>query len=282
MSKRFNTQNLNLTYDEDDVVEESNISSRILNLSDQLAEEIILENINMHISGEASWVGRTNYLTLYREKVEEAFMDPDNLDLKEFISEITERVIVVTLSGLKQRYSVTMGQDLEDATDILTYLKDIETLYEFFFVRNYENLKDLIYHTLITKKSQFVAQYQELYEDQEEDLFIATEKKKFKNFSDALICNFITDIIYDIKEMYHSASDLFNAIVNLDLYENYNNQMNDLLIKYGDKIVFLSDTKAADKYFSLINNKEIFIMLRNDVLYKYLENVEVEADYGNN
>ena len=283
MSKKFNTNNLNLAYeiDEDETAASSDIASRILSLSDNLSEEIVLTNINDHISGNSPWPGRINYISSYREKVEEARTDPDNLDLAEFIREITERVIATVLDGLKKNYSVSIGRDLEESNDIYKYLEDIETLYEFFFVRNYENVKDILYKTLITKRQYFIDRYRELYNDQDEDLFIMTQKKKFKNFDDVLICNFISDIIFDIMEMYESGYELFKAIVNLDLYEVFNNRMLDLLINYGEGIVFLSDAKASEKYFAILQDKDTFIEIRNEILLKYLENVEVDSNYGN-
>ena len=283
MSKKFNTNNLNLAYeiDEDETAASSDIASRILSLSDSLSEEIVLTNINDHISGNSPWPGRINYISSYREKVEDARTDPDNLDLSEFIREITERVIATVLDGLKKNYSVSIGRDLEESNDIYKYLEDIETLYEFFFVRNYENVKDILYKTLITKPQYFIDRYRELYNDQDEDLFITTQKKKFKNFDDVLICNFISDIIFDIMEMYESGYELFKAIVNLDLYEVFNNRMLDLLINYGEGIVFLSDAKASEKYFAILQDKDTFIEIRNEILLKYLENVEVDENYGN-
>lgn len=283
MSKKFNTNNLNLAYeiDEDETAASSDIASRILSLSDSLSEEIVLTNINDHISGNSPWPGRINYISSYREKVEDARTDPDNLDLSEFIREITERVIATVLDGLKKNYSVSIGRDLEESNDIYKYLEDIETLYEFFFVRNYENVKDILYKTLITKRQYFIDRYRELYNDQDEDLFIMTQKKKFKNFDDVLICNFISDIIFDIMEMYESGYELFKAIVNLDLYEVFNNRMLDLLINYGEGIVFLSDAKASEKYFAILQDKDTFIEIRNEILLKYLENVEVDENYGN-
>ena len=161
MSKKFNTNNLNLAYeiDEDETAASSDIASRILSLSDSLSEEIVLTNINDHISGNSPWPGRINYISSYREKVEDARTDPDNLDLSEFIREITERVIATVLDGLKKNYSVSIGRDLEESNDIYKYLEDIETLYEFFFVRNYENVKDILYKTLITKRQYFIESY---------------------------------------------------------------------------------------------------------------------------
>ena len=90
-----------------------------------------------------------------------------------------------------------------------------------------------------------------------------------------------TASIFDIMEMYESGYELFKAIVNLDLYEVFNNRMLDLLINYGEGIVFLSDAKASEKYFAILQDKDTFIEIRNEILLKYLENVEVDSNYGN-
>ena len=284
MRKKFNTNNLILADELDrDEVEDFDIASRILSLSDQLSEEIILTNINDHIDNKVPYASRINYVTSYRNKVEQAIFDPDNMDLKEFIREITERVIVTICNGLKRSYSVTIGRDLSESNDIIKYLEDVETLYEFFFIRNYENVRDLLYQILVTKKDYFVNRYKEIYtEQQEEDIFVSADKKKFKNSDDAIIVNYISDVIEDIKAMYESGYDLFKDIVNMDLYELYNNKMYELLINYGEGIVFSSDTRAAEKYFNILNDKEYFVAIRNEVLLKYLETVEVDETYGNN
>ena len=284
MRKKFNTNNLILADELDKAeIEDFDIASRILSLSDQLSEEIILTNINDHIDNKIPYASRINYVTSYRNKVEQAIFDPDNMDLKEFIREITERVIVTICNGLKRSYSVTIGRDLSESNDIIKYLEDVETLYEFFFIRNYENVRDLLYQILVTKKDYFVNRYKEIYiEQQEEDVFVSADKKKFKNSDDAIIVNYISDVIEDIKAMYESGYDLFKDIVNMDLYELYNNKMYELLINYGEGIVFSSDTRAAEKYFNILNDKEYFVAIRNEVLLKYLETVEVDETYGNN
>ena len=45
------------------------ISDRILALSDDLSEEIILENIADHIDGKIPYAERENYVTLYNNKM---------------------------------------------------------------------------------------------------------------------------------------------------------------------------------------------------------------------
>ena len=202
------------------------ISDRILALSDDLSEEIILENIADHIDGKIPYAERENYVTLYKNKLNKVREEDDASDLKQAIINSVYRVIDVVLGGLEKVYGVTIGKDPEDALNIYDYLDDIETLYEFFFVRNYQNIFDIVYKTLNRRKAYFVDIYKEVYNDTEEsDLFVGFSKKKFKHFSDAIITNYTTDIIFDIKTMYeNSGLQLFRDIVNLDRYESFNDK----------------------------------------------------------
>ena len=187
------------------------ISDRILALSDDLSEEIILENIADHIDGKIPYAERENYVTLYKNKLNKVREEDDASDLKQAIINSVYRVIDVVLGGLEKVYGVTIGKDPEDALNIYDYLDDIETLYEFFFVRNYQNIFDIVYKTLNRRKAYFVDIYKEVYNDTEEsDLFVGFSKKKFKHFSDAIITNYTTDIIFDIKT---NRFNLFNFVL---------------------------------------------------------------------
>ena len=260
------------------------ISDRILALSDDLSEEIILENIADHIDGKIPYAERENYVTLYKNKLSKVREEDDSSDLKLAIINSVYRVIDVVLGGLEKVYGVTIGKDPEDALNIYDYLDDIETLYEFFFVRNYQNIFDIVYKTLNRRKAYFVDIYKEVYNDTEDsDLFVGFSKKKFKHFSDAIITNYTTDIIFDIKSMYESSGlQLFRDIVNLDRYESFNDRMYEMLINYGERFVCESDKQAAVNYFNMIlGDKELLIKLKNDITMKYLETVEVDENYGN-
>lgn len=272
-----------LEEDEDGEQESFDISNRILQLNDELSVEIIEENIRDHIADRKFKNARMNYVSLYKERLEEVKSDPDNIDLKSQIYDITESVIELVKSGLQEVYGVSIGLDTEDSLDIYEYLDNIEALYEFFFIRNYQNIVDLLYSNLLKKKQYFIDRYKEIYNESEEsDIFISYSKKKFKNFGDAIIANYITDILFDIKSMYSSALDLFTEIVNLDLYELYNNRVSNLLLDYGEGLIFENDADCAERYFDIMNDHEMLISIRNDVLLKYLELVEADPTYGNN
>lgn len=269
---------------EDSAEEAAAISDRILALSDDLSEEIILENIADHIAGNIPYAERVNYITLYKTKLETVMGDDDNSDLKYAIVNSVYRVIDVVLDGLSRVYGVTIGKDPEDAVNIYEYLNDVEALYEFFFIRNYQNIFDLVYKTLNKRKSYFIDTYREVYNDNDEsDLFVGFSKKKFKHFGDAIITNYIRDIVFDIKTIYeNSGLQLFRDIVELDRYESFNDRMNEMLINYGERFVCESDKEAAVKYFDkILEDKEMLVKLITDISWKYQETVEVNENYGN-
>jgi len=270
--------------DDEDEFEEETITEKILSLSDKLSEEIIVSNIEDHIANKYSSTERMNYVTLYKNKLDELKEkdeDVNTAELKDGIYAITERVINIVKAGLNEEYAVTIGEDVEDTNNLYAYLENIEAMYEFFLIRNYQNIVDLLYTKLIADKQKFIDSYKEIYnETQDNDIFVTFSKKKFRNLNDAIISNYITDILYDIKSTYTSGYQLFKDIVNLDLYEMYNFKINNLLDDLGTGLVFLNDEIAAEQYLGILDNKEMFIEIRNEVLLKFLENVEVDTTYG--
>ena len=57
--------------------------------------------------------------------------------------------------GIQERYAVELGEDL-DYTTPATYLEDMETLYEFLFIRHYTNLVDYFKHELYRNKYYYI------------------------------------------------------------------------------------------------------------------------------
>lgn len=272
-----------LEEDFDGEVETFDISDRILALSDELAEDIVLSSISDHINGKVPFVERMNYVKLFKNKIEELRSNPENEDLKLDMIRIITKVVELVQDGLTKVYHVNIGEDIDDKENAFEYLDKIETMYEFFFVRNYSNLFDLMYYNIIKNKNMFVDRYKEEYqESQEADLFITQNKKKFKNFDDAIIINYLIDIMADTQEMYKSGFELFKAIAGLDKYELYNSKMENLLFNYGEGLVVEDDYLASKSYFRILDDKEIFTNLRNDLIMKYLEGVAVDEEYGSN
>lgn len=261
--------------DEDDTLIDT--SEKILRLNDRLSEDIILESLGEQLDSEVNPLSeRINYVSLFKEKydsISETDADYDKAYLEESLSKISN----VIGAGMLKHYGVELGEDL-DFTTPSVYFSDMETLYEFLFIRHFENLLSYMKHKLITKKEDFLKVYRELMSNEKhsKDLFVLQSKKKFKNFDDVIIIHFMSEIINDIKDNTISAYDLFTEICNLDIYEEYNNRMSELLINYGNKIVLNNDRHSAELYLKPLENRTVFSEIRNNLLLSYLEDCELE------
>ena len=252
-------------------------SEKILTLSDKLAEEIILENIGEQLEEELDTLNtRINYVTLFREKYGSISEDDPYYDF-DYMKDALVRVAAVIGTGLYKRFGIELGDDL-DFTSPDTYLEDMETLYEFLFIRQYENLVSYFNHKLMKNRAEYIKTYRELMnkEEHSKDLFVVQSRKKFKNNDDVIILHFINEIITDIMDSTTSAYDLFNCIANLDIYEEYNHRMSELIINYGNKLVLNNDAESAKLYLKPMKNPIVFSEIRNAILMEYLEGCELD------
>lgn len=252
-------------------------SEKILALSDRLAEEIILENIEEQLTSELDTLNRRiNYVSLFREKYAEITPEDECYD-EEYMKESLARIALVIGENIKTRYGVEIGTDLEFTTPA-EYLNDMETLYEFLFIRHYENLIDYIRHELYKNRQNYINMYSSLMEEEKhsKDLFVVQSKKKFKNKDDVLIMHFLNEIVRDIKDSTNSAYDLFSSICALDIFEEFNSRMSQLLVNYGNKIVLNNDLESAKMYLRPLDNPLVFSEVRNAILISYLEGCELD------
>jgi len=237
-----------------------------------------LENISEQLEEDLDPLKvRINYVSLFKEKYASITPDDecyDELYLKESLGRVAECIG----EGIYNRYGVELGEDL-DYTTPAQYLEDMETLYEFLFIRQYENIVDYFKHELGKNRDNFIARYSVLMDQDEhsKDLFVTQSKKKFKNKDDVLIMHFMNEILEDIKSSITSAYDLFKEITELDIYEEYNSRMSELLINYGNKIVLNDDAGSAKLYLKPLDNSLIFSELRNSIVVSYLEECEVNG-----
>lgn len=252
-------------------------SEKILALSDKLAEEIIFDNIKEQLEEELDTINtRLNYVSLFKEKYSQIDSSDDCYD-EEYMKDVVARLATLLGEKLKEKYGVELGEDLDTCTPE-TYLDDMETLYEFLFIRQYTNLVDYIYSRLMRNRKAYIEAYKNFSDTEEytKDLFVMQSKKKFKNNDDVLVIHFLKEIIQDILDTTTSSYDLFEEIVNLDLYEEFNNKMHILLENYGNKIVLNEDSETAVKYLSPLKNPLIFSEIRNAILIKYLESCDLD------
>jgi hypothetical protein len=253
------------------------ISDRILQLSDELSEEIILANIKDQLESELElFTDRRNYLTLFREKY--ASITPESSFYnKAYVREALERVTSLVKMNLQRRYGLTLGKEL-DFYFPEQYLMDMENIYEFFFIRHFENLVTYFNTELKRTRPQIIERYSKIFQEDQhsKDVFALQAKKKFKNRRDVIIIHFINDIIKDLIESNKSAYVLFEKIVNADSMEEVNNSITNLLKDYGAGLAFEGDIFCYDLYMKPLENQEIRNELRNEILMKYLETCEIE------
>ena len=252
-------------------------SEKILALSDKLAEEIILESITEQFEAELDTLNtKINYVSLFKEKYAEITPDDEAYD-EEYLKSSLANMATVIGENIQNRYGVEIGTDL-DFTTPAAYLEDMETLYEFLFIRHTENLIDYFRSELMRNKQYYIDIYSSLMEEEKhaKDLFVVQSKKKFKNKDDVLIMHFMNEIIRDIKDSVNSAYDLFTKICNLDIFEEFNNRMSQLLVNYGNKIVLNNDLESAKLYLKPLDNLLVFSEIRNAVLISYLEGCELD------
>lgn len=253
------------------------ISEKILELSDELSEEIVLTNIADQLSGKLEiFTEKTNYVSLFRRKYTEITSDVTFYD-KEYVRTALEKVTTLVGDLMKMRYGISLGNDL-DFYFPDDYLKDMETLYEFFYIRHFENLREYFYTQLQQNRWKFIENYSaQLQNDtHSKDIFVIGGKKKFVNNDDLVIVHFMNEIIDDIIAGSNSAYVLFDSMIALDPFEEFSARAGELLMDYGKGIIFEGDTLCYEKYMSVLKESQTRIELRNALLMRYLENVEIE------
>ena len=272
----LNTDTMLTATGNDEIVDTVDI---ILNLQDELCEEIVLENIAEQLDSKLSeHIDRMNYITYYKEKYENITPEDEFYD-KEYMLQSVSKVGNLVNEGFLKRYGVQLGDDL-DYTTPSVYLEDLEALYEFLYTRQFDNMVSYVESALHKEKEKFIQKYGALMDTDEhaKDLFVIQGKKKFRNPDDVVILHFINDIIDDICNETESAYVLFNTIVNLDLFEEFNNKISEMLINYGNKIIIDNDSEAAKKYLYPFFDIETKAELRNQIWSDYLEECELDDD----
>ena len=252
------------------------VAEKILQLNDALSEDIILECIDSQMKEGISTINqRFNYITQFREKYAQITPDVNCYD-ESYMKESLAKVALTVGSGLKNIYNVELGEDL-DYTTPAQYLYDMETLYEFLFIRHYENLVSILEYRLRRDKNSFIETYSKLMDEEEnaKDLFVIQSKKKYKNKEDIVIVHFMSDILNDIRDSLTSSYDLFSEIASLDKYEEYNSRMLELIEMYGNKLVLNDDLGTAAAYLAPLNDSAIFAEIKNQILADYLSECEV-------
>lgn len=272
--------NFDLFSVEDDPDEEYlDVTERILKLSDRLSEDIILHNIEEQLDSKmVPYAKRVNYVTLFKKKVNKLNTNSVIYN-KGYIEEIAERVKDLVLEKMEDKFSVSIG-NTSDFYFYPEFLDDLENLYEFVFVRQFENLVKYFLFMIRKMKTQIVTRFSAEMADEENanDIFVSTMRKKFKNESDVIILHFISEIVDFIIESSDSAYDLYTDIANLDPFETVSIHILKMLENYGNGIVFKNDITAYQKYFEPLQDQEVRNEFLNEIKMKYLEDCTLNED----
>ena len=255
------------------------ISESILSLSDELSEEIVLMNIREQMEGPTNvFASRINYVTLFRNRYGSVTESSAYYD-KEYLRNALLRVSELVGQLMDSKYGVKLASDL-DFTLPDSFLKDMETAYEFFFIRHFDNLVRYFHSELVRNRAKFAKKYAEELDKGEnsKDIFVLQAEKKYKNASDVVIMHYMSDIIDEIRDSAESASVLFDRILKEDPLEEFNVRMQDLLLNYGKSISFNGDRLCYDLYMKPLQEQETRNELKNAIMMKYKEQfAELEA-----
>ena len=281
--ENYESSKIIITDDNDDPNLLYDITDRIFELRDQLSLDIISKNIIENIDNPVTY--RTiNYVTKFKEnynRIKEENLFSNDLEIiNEYFAELSQLI----LTKLSLKFNVTIGNNINDDTvmDIDSYIDKLETMYEFFVVRRYDNIRDYFKVQLLKNKINFVEKYKNILEENNahEDIFFNINKKKFSDPVASIIIYYVDDIVSDIQSNIVSAYDFFKDIISLDLFEEYNNRMNDMIINFGNDLMILNDTEAVNQYLSILNDKEIRITLENDILATILDDSTLSSKNG--
>jgi hypothetical protein len=254
-------------------------SDKILQLSDKLSEDIVLENIKDQLGGDMPiCTDEINYVSLYRTKLDN--LDPndpwyDGKYLRDSISALS----LIVGAYLKKKYGVMLGKDIEYC-DLKGYLTDLETLYEFLFIRQFDNLVSYFEFEIKKNKKEICEKYCKILQDGpiSNDVFVAQAKKKYANEGDVAVIYFMGSIIDDIISSKSSAYDLFTEIASLDSMEEFDARMLDLVSNYGNGVSFTGDSEAYSLYMSPLDDPEVKARLKNELLLDYMKGCELSDE----
>jgi hypothetical protein len=95
----------------------------------------------------------------------------------------------LVLGLLEKSYSISIGSE-SDFYFSAEYLFDLENVYEFFFIRHFENLVNYFVFMIKKMKSQIITSFTPSLREAEGDIFLAQLRGKLKNDDDVLIIHF--------------------------------------------------------------------------------------------
>lgn len=266
----------------DDEIEVSD-DERLFDITEALDEDIIFHNIEEGFKPDE--LSPTNYITEYKEMFLSLYNAGDYQDDRIHLKESLIRLSDIVVDQLEINFGITITNKINDENYMggdLEYLDMLETLYEFFVCRRIENLSEYFKKKVLLNKDVLINKYKAaLTVADKEDVIFQSDKKKYGSIKFPIFIHYIDEFIDDIKASNNDGYEFFMEIINLDVFEEFNDKMKSLLENYGDKIVFIQDSNTVyEKFFSILNIDQFRIYVRNNVLEYFIENESVSGYDG--
>lgn len=261
---------------ESDEYDYETTAERILALSDALSEEIIFDNIEEQLSGKLDdQMERVNYVALFREKYEAAKKD-DYLYDKEYVESVIDELGEMINDGMEDKYLIGLGSSsiYDDSTE---YIEDLEALYEFVYIRHFQNLVDYFKWKIAKNKEEYVLRYEDRLKNDihEKDIFATQNRKRFADHGDLVILTYMNEIIDDICDESTSCYVLLSEISAIDKFEETNNRIIDMIADYGNRLHIKDDAEAAKRYMYPAKSSEYRGTIRSSVWSDYIERCQL-------
>ena len=260
-------------FDSDSI--DDGVVDRIEKISDALAEDIVISNTLEQIEHQDDVLGfKQNYIELFINKYANMWLSIDLLDGddKLIIRDITERLITTVLEKIEEKYGVTLDvENIENSHYLDETLKNLAAVYDFFVLRNVQNIIDLFLNEL--EDETVLQPFVQLLSDEEyqKDLFIQSDLKKGLDPKIAAVTHFTHDIIDTLAT--NDADSLYaliNRIIKLDLYEETNLRMYELMSNFGSAFQIVPhDSEAGQMYFNILYNDTVKAYVANQIITQY-------------
>jgi hypothetical protein len=174
----MDTENNSIIVDDADpsdyVIPES-VADRIFEMRDRVSFEIIAKNIIQRFK-EPSVIESINYITKFKQNyLQVRETDSDEQDTQ-ILDQTLQDLCQLVYANLQSLYQVGIGADSDEdnGIDKNEALDTAETLYEFFVVRHYTNVKDYFRSQLLKNRIDYVERYKAALDEKTyDDLFLA-------------------------------------------------------------------------------------------------------------
>lgn len=259
-----------------DVQNDRDAAEEIMAVHDKLSLDVLLRNI-AHNFENPSVMETIDYIAKFEQAyVAAAASMTDDFD-KDILESSSQQVMSLVEGNLEDKYLVSRADSYALRPDsTIGHIETLDTLYTFFVVRHYTNVRDYFRMAFRKKKVDFVTRYQNIVSaDNSDDLFVSQDKHKYSDHSDVILLNAMDGIIGDIREEAENAGShkLFNDICAIDLFEEMNQRMAQIIA--GGSYEISDDYEAAVRYLGLLDDPEILSNIKTDLTMDVLENARL-------